>query len=112
MEADLSHCIAMTTLDDQAVARKLARGVVEARLGACVQILTIQSVYRWVGAVTDAPEYLLLIKTRTSVYAELQAFIEEHHPYEVPEIVQVPITAGLGAYLGWIDESTSPAHDD
>ena len=59
-------------------------------------------------ATNDDAEHLLLVKTRSALYAELEGFIREHHPYDVPEIVQVPITAGFGPYLGWIDEMTAP----
>ncbi len=100
------YCVVMTTLDDEAGAATLARQVVEARLGACVQILGIRSFFVWEGAVNDAPEFLLLIKTRSSAYVELEAFIRRHHPYAVPEILQTPVTAGYGPYLAWIDEMT------
>lgn len=100
------YCVVMTTLDDEASAATLARQVVEARLGACVQILRIRSFFVWEGAVNDAPEFLMLVKTRSDAYAELEAFIREHHPYDVPEILQTPVTAGFGPYLAWIDEMT------
>ena len=102
------HCIVMTTTADEDGAATLARQIVEAKLGACAQIVRIRSVYVWDGATNDDAEHLLLVKTRSALYAELEGFIREHHPYDVPEIVQVPITAGFGPYLGWIDEMTAP----
>ncbi len=100
------HCIVMTTAASRSEAERLARAVVEDRLAACVQMLAIGSVYRWEGEVTDADEVLLLVKTRTELYAALEAKIAELHTYEVPEIIQVPIDAGFAAYLGWVDGVT------
>jgi periplasmic divalent cation tolerance protein len=103
---DSDYCMTMTTIDDEAAAAKLARAIVEQRLAACVQILTVRSVFRWEGAVDDTPELLLLVKTRADRYDELEAFIREHHSYDVPEILQVPVVAGFAPYLAWIDENT------
>ncbi len=100
------YCIIMTTLPNREEARKMARGLVEEQLGACVQLLDIKSVYTWKGEVQEDDEVLLLIKTRADLYDAVEVYIQTHHPYEVPEIVQVPITAGLSAYLGWVDEVT------
>ncbi len=104
---DSEYCMAMTTIDDEAAATQLARQIVERKLGACVQILTIRSVFAWQGEVDEAPELLLLVKTRRARYEELEAYIREQHSYDVPEILQVPIVRGLAAYLAWMDESTS-----
>lgn len=101
-----SHCIAMTTVGSEDDASKLAQAIVEARLGACVQVVAIRSFYRWQGAIADDPEQLLLIKTRTDRYEQLEAFVAERHPYELPEIVQVPLTAGFAPYLAWIEDET------
>jgi periplasmic divalent cation tolerance protein len=96
----------MTTVDDEAAATALAHGLVEAGLAACVQLLPIRSVFRWEGAVTETGELLLLVKTRTDRYAAVESFLAERHGYDVPEIVRVPITAGLAPYLAWVDEVT------
>ena len=101
-----AHCIAMTTVGSEDDATKLAWAIVEARLGACVQIVAIRSVYRWQDAVADDAEQLLLIKTRAESYEQLEAFVAERHPYELPEIVQVPITAGFAPYLAWLGAAT------
>lgn len=98
----------MTTIDDEAAAAALAREIVEHGLGACVQIVTVRSVFMWEGAVDDTPELLLLVKTRADRYDELEAFIREHHSYDVPEILQVPIVRGFAPYLAWMDDSTKP----
>lgn len=104
---DTEHFIALTTVDSEQAAAKLAREVVEARLAACVQIVAIRSVYAWQGAVEDASEQLLVMKTRDDLYGPLERFVKERHPYEVPEIVRVPVTGGLTEYLAWIDSSTT-----
>jgi periplasmic divalent cation tolerance protein len=96
----------MTTIDDETAAAALAREIVERGLGACVQILTVRSVFVWEGAVEETPELLLLVKTRADRYDELEAYIREHHPYDVPEILQVPIVSGFAPYLAWMDERT------
>lgn len=100
------YCIAMTTVATETEAAELARAIVEQRLGACVQLVPIRSVYRWQDTVADDAEQLLMIKTRAGRYDELEAFVRERHPYDVPEVVQVPLTAGFAPYLSWIDEST------
>jgi periplasmic divalent cation tolerance protein len=97
----------MTTIDDDAAASALAREIVERGLGACVQILTVRSVFAWEGAVEETPELLLLVKSRADRYEELEAYIREHHPYDVPEILQVPIVRGFAPYLAWMDERTT-----
>ena len=103
---EAAHCMAMTTIDDEAAAAALARAIVEQRLGACVQIAGVRSVYSWEGAVEESPELLLLVKTRADRYDELEAFIRAHHSYDVPEILQVPIVQGFAPYLAWMDEGT------
>ncbi|MDP3700701.1 MAG: divalent-cation tolerance protein CutA [Hylemonella sp.] len=100
------YCMVQTALASEAEAAELARGIVQARLGACVQLQAIRSFYVWQGQAHDAPEWLLSIKTRGALYPALEAYIREHHPYETPEIVQLPITAGSAAYLAWLDENT------
>lgn len=101
-----AYCVVLTTVSTAQQADDLARQIVEARLGACVQIETIQSVYRWRGTLCNEPEYRLSIKTQRSLYDELARFISAHHSYETPEIVQIPITAGLEKYLQWLNDET------
>lgn len=102
-----AYCIVMTTYADPDMGKRLIDALLAGRLAACVQALPITSYYHWKGAVAADAEYLLLIKTRTALYAQVEACIRAHHAYEVPEIVQVPITAGSAAYLGWIDDVCS-----
>jgi len=95
------------TCPDQATALRIAETLVDRQLAACVNIVPgLTSVYRWEGQREAASEVLLMIKTRQVVYTELQAAILSLHPYELPEIIAVPIEAGLPAYLAWIDSST------
>ena len=101
------YCIAMTTLEDEASASRLARSVVEAKLAACVQLMHIRSTFSWEGRVEDAAEVLVLMKTRADVYERLQQFICDNHPYDVPEILQIPVTSGYGPYLSWVKDNTT-----
>ncbi|RLJ68089.1 divalent-cation tolerance protein CutA [Sulfurisoma sediminicola] len=101
--------LVLTNLPDAAAARTLADHLVGEHLAACVNILApCRSVYRWQGVVEEAEEVPLLIKTTAARYGELEAAIRARHPYELPEIVAVPIAHGLPAYLGWIAAATTP----
>lgn len=102
--------LVLTNLPDAASARALAEHIVAERLAACVNILApCRSVYRWQGKLEDAEEVPVLIKTSADRYAALEAAIRARHPYELPEIVAVPISRGLPAYLSWLTaETTSP----
>ena len=91
-----------------AAAPGLAEMLVEQRLAACVNIIEqLRSVYRWQGSVENEPEALLLIKTTASEFPLLQAAILGAHPYELPEIIAVKISAGYPPYLDWIKDSTA-----
>lgn len=99
--------VILTNLPDLATARALAREIVEGRLAACVNVLPgIHSIYQWQGAVEEAHEVTLLIKSMSGRYDELEAAIARAHPYDLPEIIAFPISAGLPAYLGWIAAQT------
>ena len=100
------YCLVMTTTTSEAEADALARQIVQARLGACVQIQAIKSIYRWKGEVCAEPEWRLSIKTWKALSQELARFIAAHHAYETPEIVQVQVTAGSAAFLHWVDDET------
>lgn len=96
----------LTTFADPEVGRRLADGLLERRLAACVQMLPIQSAYRWKGAIQREAETLMLIKTRAARYPAVEAFIRSVHDYETPEIVWVPIAGGAAAYLEWLAAET------
>lgn len=99
--------LVITNCPDEASANTIALAIVEAKLAACVNILPrVQSIYRWQGAVESATEVPLLIKTTTAAYPALEAAICARHPYEIPEIIALPISAGLPAYLNWVAAET------
>lgn len=98
----------LTATDSEEQAKALARGLVEARLAGCVQVVgPVTSVYRWKGQVEAAREWLCVAKTRKALYARVEAFIRERHTYEVPEIIAVPISHGSEAYLAWLNAATA-----
>ncbi len=104
--------LVMTNLPDHSAAQAMARSLVEARLAACVNILPgVQSVYRWQGAVEEAAEVTILIKTTKHSYAQLHQAIIDTHPYELPELIAWPLTDGHAAYLHWVVAETS-GHGD
>jgi periplasmic divalent cation tolerance protein len=99
--------LVITNCPDEECAHAIALAVVEARLAACVNILPrVQSVYRWQGAVESATEIPLFIKATVANYPALEKLIAERHPYDVPEIIALPIAQGLPAYLNWVAEET------
>lgn len=96
------------TVPDMETADKIASELVKSKLAACVSRgEKIQSVYRWEGTVESATEYNLTIKTNSGQYKEVERMIITHHPYDVPEIVAVPIENGLEAYLAWIRQEAN-----
>jgi len=102
--------LAITNIQDRDSAGKLARALIEKRLAACINILSAcRSVYRWKGKTEDADEFPMLIKTTRDRYAELEAAIRAGHPYELPEIIAVPLAGGLPAYLEWVESETRSA---
>ena len=99
------HRLCLCTCPDEKIAQELARSLVEQRLAACVNILpAINSVYMWKGQIEQDNEVLLLIKTVEERLPGLQAHILARHPYELPEVIAVPITEGLTGYLQWLDD--------
>ena len=104
--------LVLTNVPDEAAAHALARQLVEQRVAACVNILpAVRSVYQWQGAVEEANEVTLLMKTTQLRYPELEAAIRNGHSYQVPEIIAVPVVAGLPAYLNWVDHETTKGMD-
>ena len=106
----MDDCVQVTTTTDaEDDARRLATGLVEARLAACAQVIgPITSVYRWDGAVETATEWQVVAKTTRARFADLAAWLGEHHGYDVPELVATPVVDGGAAYLRWIAEETTP----
>ncbi len=105
----MSTLIVVTNLPDRAAAETLANALIAGRTAACVNILApCRSVYRWKGAVQHDEEHPVLIKTTAERYPALEAAIRAAHPYELPEIIAVPVERGLPDYLEWVAAETSP----
>lgn len=98
-----AHQIVLTTCPDQAIAEQIAQALVAEGLAACVNILpAMHSIYTWKGKMESTTEHLLLIKSQTRRYPAIQDRLRALHPYELPEIIAVPITHGLPDYLAWL----------
>ena len=94
-----------TTTDSRELAQKIAETLVEKKLAACAQISgPITSIYEWKGKVENEEEWYCVIKTRKNLFQEIEENIKALHPYEVPEIIALPLVEGSKAYLAWITE--------
>ncbi len=95
------------TCPDRETASGLGRDLVAGNLAACCNVVEgLTSVYRWQGKVEEDPEVLLIAKTTRERYPDLERSLKDNHPYELPEILAVPVTAGLQGYLDWVAEET------
>jgi periplasmic divalent cation tolerance protein len=105
--------LVLTQLPDRAAAETLARALIETRLAACVSIgAPVESLYHWRGEIETANEIPMVIKTQAGRYADVEAAIRAQHPYELPEILAVPLLSGFPPYLNWVvAESTAAATD-
>ena len=100
--------LVLTQMPDRASALTLARSLLDSRLAACVSVgAPVESLYHWRGKIETAQEIPVVVKTRSERYAEVEAAIRAGHPYELPEIVAVPVTDGLAPYLQWIADETA-----
>lgn len=100
--------LVLTNMPDESSAQSMAAALVNSRLAACVNILApCRSIFRWQGKVEWAQEVPLLIKTTSLRYPDLEAAIRAGHPYELPEIIAVPLAHGLPGYLNWVAAETS-----
>lgn len=100
--------VVLSTIDDAGRARELARMLVERRLVACVNVVgPLRSIYRWQGAVEEAEEHLLVIKTVAARVDALRRALVEAHPYDVPELIVLPVEGGHRPYLDWIADSVA-----
>jgi periplasmic divalent cation tolerance protein len=108
MTQQVKHLLVLITCPGSITAKKIANDVVIEKLGACVQVISgVQSFFRWQNRVDTSEELLLLIKTTTERYPDLENRIKTLHPYEVPSVIAIPITDGLDTYLSWIDSNTA-----
>jgi periplasmic divalent cation tolerance protein len=99
--------LVLTNCPDEATAARIRRELVNARLAACVnQLGPVQSTYRWRGAVEEATEVTLLIKTTRERYGALEAQLRQLHPYTGPEIIAIPVHLGCADYLAWVRSQT------
>ncbi len=100
--------LVLTTLPNEQEARGLVRRLVEDRVVACGTVLAnVTSVYRWEGRLEEASEAQVILKTASSRWDDVRTAVVEHHPYDVPELLALPIASGLDAYLGWIASETT-----
>jgi periplasmic divalent cation tolerance protein len=107
MRAD-DACIVSTALGTEDEAEALAAALVQARLAACVQVQHVRSFYVWEGALHREPEWVLMIKTRSARFDEVQAFIRARHSYDTPEILLLPVSGGSPDYLRWLADASAP----
>lgn len=103
----------ITTIDDMEKAKKIARFIIDQRLGACAQIIgPIQSIYHWRDKVEDSKEWIILIKTRKDLYQKLEEYIIKLHPYTIPEIVSIDIENSFRKYFDWVFEVTGERQEN
>lgn len=108
--AHSQYQLVFTTCPDAATSETIARSLVEDQLAACVNVLpSMRSIYRWRGQTESAEEQLLIVKIRVRDYPTVEQRIVALHPYELPEVVAIPIAAGLAGYLAWIEDPESTA---
>ncbi len=100
--------VVLTTVENTDQARSLARDLVSRRLAACVTALPARSVYSWEGGVHEDAEVLLLIKTSPQNVDYLEHFLQESHPFELPEFLVLPVGRGSQRYLDWLHDATQP----
>jgi periplasmic divalent cation tolerance protein len=101
--------VVFCTVPDPETAHRIARDAVEQQYAACANLVgSIKSIYRWRGQVEQADETLVLFKTSAARYPDLEAFLVRSHPYEVPEIIAVPLSAGSAAYVRWVIDNSTP----
>ncbi len=99
------YIMVLTTVSNEKDAVNIAETLVKERLAACVQIVPIKSIYTWKGALETANEHLIIAKTLRIMYEDVEKRIKDIHPYEVPEIIAVPIEDGSEEYLRWVRDS-------
>ncbi|XP_078271991.1 protein CutA homolog [Rhinoraja longicauda] len=101
-----THSTAFVTCPNMEEAKKIARGAVQKQLAACVNIIPqITSIYQWEGKIEEDNEVLLMIKTRTSKVSDLAAYVRSVHPYDVAEVISLPIDQGNPPYMKWLSET-------
>jgi periplasmic divalent cation tolerance protein len=103
-----NQLVVFITVPSQKIGLQIAKELVGRNLAACVNLLPgILSIYRWQGEIEQEDELLLVVKTKSSLFEKLATAVKRIHPYEVPEVIALPIVAGLKEYLAWIDVETT-----
>jgi periplasmic divalent cation tolerance protein len=97
------YSIIMTTFPNQESMEKVSSKLLELSLAACIQCMDATSIFSWEGKINKEPEKLVLIKTKSALFDEVKAVIDQEHPYDVPELIQVPIEKMAEAYQFWMD---------
>ncbi|MBD2326835.1 divalent-cation tolerance protein CutA [Alkalinema sp. FACHB-956] len=103
------YCTVLVTVPNGTIAETIAHALLEAKLAACVSLFPVTSIYTWQGEVQQEGELQLLIKTELARFGEIDAMVRSLHPYEVPEVIALPIVAGSLPYLQWIAEQVTGA---
>ncbi len=107
MDEESAFVQVMTTMDDRKKAKEMAEELVKKRLAACVQLVgPIRSTYEWDGRLENSEEWLCVLKSKRSLYEELEEAIKDMHTYDNPEIIAQPIILGSEGYLDWVAEKT------
>jgi len=106
------HVVVQVTTASPQEASRIAHGAVERRLAASAQVGPLHTWYRWKGRVCEADEHLVSLFTRRERFDALARFVNEHHGYELPQVVAIPLTEGTPAFLRWIDEGCTPVTSD
>ncbi|HVK22465.1 MAG TPA: divalent-cation tolerance protein CutA [Actinokineospora sp.] len=103
----MSHIVVFTTTSSADEAAAIGRGLVEARLAACVQVIgPIRSLYHWDGQVQDDQEWQLQVKTAADRLDAVTEYIQREHTYDEPEVIALPVVGGSAGYLGWVTGRT------
>ena len=107
----MTFCMILTTCPDKDEAGRIAAGLIKEKLAACVQLSEVNSYYTWEKKTCIDTEFRLVIKTGKKLYPLVEKFIKKHHSYDVPQIIEVPITDGSEEFLAWLNENTSDRPD-
>ena len=104
---DFPYMVVLVSVPSMEIGEKISQSILQKKLAACVSIIPgVNSAYRWQGEIETDSEFLLFIKSRASLLDLIITEVSNHHPYDVPEIIALPILSGSQAYLNWIEEST------
>lgn len=102
----VNMAIVISTFSDMDTARDMSTNMIKVKLAACASIMQVSSIYMWKENIEDTPEFMVLYKTTTENVSHLIQYITEHHPYDTPEIVQIPVESVNGSYMQWLRDVT------